>query len=99
MKKILFICSLLMSSSFSYADTENSKIYLARAYEQIQSAQQLVMKAKADERTEQVETFNYDALESDLNNIGKGIQDYLNEIRISPNTVQVLRFNSYNQQQ
>ena len=94
-KKILAGLVVLSMSGVALAN-ETSRVFLARADQQLRSAEQLVEKAKQADSTEREVTFNYQGLEADITEVRKGIQDYLNDVRVSPNTIQMIKAN-YNE--
>jgi RAQPRD family integrative conjugative element protein len=99
MTKILItVVTLIGLASFATANTTTSRVLLARADLQLRSALQLVKKAQTADKSEHVQIFNYTALESDLGSVRNGIQDYLNDLRVSPNNIQTLHRTYSNQE-
>lgn len=89
MKKVLFILSCLITTSL-YANSMN-KVYLARANTQLAAALQNVQKAQDIDKGKHIQTFNYKALKSDIKKVRTGIQNYINDERVDPNNIEVLR--------
>ena len=89
MKKSLLIMTCLMSVS-AYASPMN-KVYLARANEQLGAALENVQKAQDSDKSNHVQTFNYRALSTDITKVRTGIQNYINDVRVNPKNIEVLR--------
>ena len=92
----LFLISIgamsLLLTQQAHANSQASKVYLARADQLIQSALVMVEKAKAaniDQSTGNT-IFHYSWLEGDLADIRKGIQSYINDREILPQSIHVL---------
>lgn len=88
-KKLLIGLSILISAS-AFAESQ-SRVYLARANAQLGSALENIQKAKNDDKSEHVQTFNYVALSSDITTIRGGIEDYLNNVRSLPTNIEILK--------
>lgn len=95
-KKILIGFIAISFSSVVLAN-DTSRVYLARADQQLRAAEELVAKAQQADMPEKEVTFNYEGLNSDISEVRKGIQDYLNDVRVSPNSIQMIKA-KYNQQ-
>ena len=89
MRKGVFIVGCLMSISL-YANTMN-KVYLARANTQLGAVLENVQKAEVIDKDKHVQTFNYQALKADINKVRTGIQNYINDQRVDPNNIEILR--------
>jgi RAQPRD family integrative conjugative element protein len=90
LKRSLIVSVLTMIAiNFSYASTD-SRIYLSRVDLELSSVLQNVQKAQQADVGEHVQSFNYQALTADIQTIQKGIQDYINDTRVLPSSIQTL---------
>ena len=91
--KFLYVLFLLAFSSVSMASTTQSKVYLARADQQIKSAMMLIQKAKLSsfDVKNPNPVFHYGWLQGDLADIRIGIQSYINDVSTLPSQVHALK--------
>lgn len=87
-----FIClGFLSFSNQALADNEQSKIDLARVNNLIQKTYILIDQAAINNDKNARYQFNYLALKQDLQMIQQGISNYINQIQVSPNHIQLLK--------
>jgi RAQPRD family integrative conjugative element protein len=91
MRTSVLVVGLLMSVAL-YANAMN-KVYLARANTQLGAVLENVEKAQDSDKGNHVQTFNYKVLQADITKIRTGIQNYINDERVNPANIEVLRGN------
>jgi RAQPRD family integrative conjugative element protein len=89
MRRTVITFIALLTVSLGFASTE-SRVYLARVDEQLSAALQNVDKAKQADIYEHAQTFHYDQLTKDIDDVKQGIKDYLNDVRVTPSSIQTL---------
>ena len=91
-KRLLFIAlvtllAVMVLTIPAHSETPQSRMLLARAESLLKSAQELTLQASRADHDSPAAVFHYDWLITDIQALRSGIQDYLNQVRVTPQAI------------